>query len=64
MCVVARWPFAGYLAEAGFWRRSTELLRSLPKRGRVKLAGDLFGAGSLESATRWGDEAAKAVLRG
>ena len=63
MCIVTRWPYAGYLAEAGFWRRSCQLRQSLPPRSRVKVAGDLFGAGSMESAARWGDKAAEAILR-
>jgi protoporphyrinogen oxidase len=61
-CVVTRWPVAGYLADPGFWRRSSELLGSLPTDGPVKVAGDLFGAGSMESAVRWGDNAASALL--
>ncbi|BBY80212.1 FAD-dependent oxidoreductase [Mycolicibacterium pulveris] len=63
MSVVTRWPMAGYLADPGFWRRSSRLLESLPTDGRVKVAGDLFGAGSMESATRWGERAAEELLR-
>lgn len=63
MAVVTRWPIAGYLAEPGFWRRSKTLLNALPADGPVRVAGDLFGAGSMESATRWGDTAAAALLR-
>jgi protoporphyrinogen oxidase len=62
MGVVTRWPFAGYLADPGFWRRTAALRDSLPARGRVLLAGDLFGAGSLESAVRSGELAAAQVL--
>lgn len=62
MCSITRWPFAGYLADPGFWRRSNHLLGSLPTDGRVRVAGDLFGAGSMESAARWGDNAAKGLL--
>lgn len=63
MAVVTRWPIAGYLAEPGFWRRARTLLGALPADGPVRVAGDLFGAGSMESATRWGDNAAAALLR-
>lgn len=63
MSVVTRWPVAGYLADPGFWRRSSGLLDALPHDGPVKVAGDLFGAGSMESATRWGDRAAADLLR-
>jgi protoporphyrinogen oxidase len=63
MAVVTRWPIAGYLAEPGFWRRSKTLLGALPADGPVQVAGDLFGAGSMESATRWGDNAAAVLLR-
>jgi oxygen-dependent protoporphyrinogen oxidase len=62
MGVVTRWPYAGYLADPGFWRRTAELRDSLPTGGRVVLAGDLFGAGSLESAVRGGELAAAQVL--
>lgn len=62
MGVVTRWPVAGYLADPGFWRRSSRLLAELPADGPVRVAGDLFGAGSMESATRWGDRAAAELL--
>lgn len=62
MCVVTRWPFAGYLADPGFWRRTAALRDSLPAGGRVLVAGDLFGAGSLESAVRGGEHAAAQIL--
>ncbi|MGH9034990.1 MAG: protoporphyrinogen/coproporphyrinogen oxidase [Acidimicrobiia bacterium] len=56
--LVTRWPRAGYHAVPGFWQRSAELLSALPTGSRVQLAGDLFGAGSMESAVRWGERAA------
>jgi oxygen-dependent protoporphyrinogen oxidase len=62
LSVVTRWPYAGYLADPGFWRRSRTLLTSLPSQTRVFIAGDLFGAGSMESAARWGEHAAQRVL--
>jgi protoporphyrinogen/coproporphyrinogen III oxidase len=62
MGVVTRWPFAGYLADPGFWRRTAALRNSLPAGGCVHVAGDLFGAGSLESAVRGGELAAAHVL--
>jgi protoporphyrinogen oxidase len=63
MCVVTRWPVAGYLADPGFWRRTADLRASLPADGPVQIAGDLFGAGSMESATRWGESAAATLLQ-
>jgi oxygen-dependent protoporphyrinogen oxidase len=62
LCVVTRWPYAGYLADPGFWRRVSDLRRSLPACGPVQIAGDLFGAGSMESAGRWGEDAARCIL--
>jgi protoporphyrinogen/coproporphyrinogen III oxidase len=64
LSVVTRWPYAGYLADPGFWRRNSTLRDSLPARGPVQVAGDLFGAGSMESAARWGDHAARRILEG
>ena len=63
MCVITRWPKAGYLTTPGFWRRSRDLLSVLPEDGRVQLAGDLFGAGSMESSVRWGERAADRLIR-
>jgi protoporphyrinogen/coproporphyrinogen III oxidase len=60
--VVTRWPKGGYLATPGFWRRSAALLAALPPDGPVQVAGDLFGAGSMESAVRWGERAAARLL--
>jgi protoporphyrinogen oxidase len=62
LCEIHRWPKAGYLAEPGFWRRARALLDRLPVDGRVQIAGDLFGAGSMESAVRWGKRAAQRIL--
>jgi protoporphyrinogen/coproporphyrinogen III oxidase len=62
MSCVTRWPKGGYLADPGFWRRASELQRALPADGRVALAGDLFGAGSMESSVRWGERAADRIL--
>jgi len=64
MGVVTRWPRAGYLATPGFWRRSRDLARALPPDGPVQLGGDLFGAGSMESAVRWGERAADRLIAG
>jgi oxygen-dependent protoporphyrinogen oxidase len=64
LSVVTRWPYAGYLADPGFWRRNSALRDSLPARGPVQVAGDLFGAGSMESAARWGEHAARRILAG
>jgi oxygen-dependent protoporphyrinogen oxidase len=62
LAVVTRWPYAGYLADPGFWRRVSALRDSLPGGCPVQVAGDLFGAGSMESAARWGEHAARRIL--
>src|SRR5262249_8032816 len=62
--MVTRWPYAGYLADPGYWRRVSALRSSLPTHGLVHVAGDLFGAGSMESAVRWGEDAARRILNG
>lgn len=59
---VSRWPVAGYIAKPGFWLRTRELLNNMPQQSRVGLAGDLFGAGSMESAVTWGLQAADNLL--
>lgn len=59
---VSKWPLAGYLATPGFWRRTRALLDTMPAQGRVQLAGDLFGAGSMESAVTWGEHAARLLI--
>jgi protoporphyrinogen oxidase len=59
---VARWPRGGYLADPGFWRRAADLRAALAGHARVRLAGDIFGAGSMESAARWGQRAADDLL--
>ena len=64
LSVVTRWPHAGYLADPGFWRRNNALRDALPNRGPVQVAGDLFGAGSMESAARWGEHAARRIMEG
>ena len=62
VCVVTRWPKAGYLATPGFWSRSRDLLAALAEDSPIQLAGDLFGAGSMESSVRWGERAAARLL--
>ena len=64
LSVVTRWPYAGYLADPGFWRRNSALRDALPTRGPVQVAGDLFGAGSMESAARWGEHAVRCIVEG
>lgn len=59
---VSKWPIAGYLATPGFWRRTRALLDALPADGRVQIGGDLFGAGSMESAVTWGEHAARRLI--
>lgn len=61
MGVITRWPTGGYLADPGYWRRAQKLSAALPD-GPVRLAGDLFGAGSMESAVREGERASDRLL--
>ena len=59
---ISRWPFTGYLADPGFWLRTRELMKAQPETSRIQLAGDLFGAGSMESAVTWGEHAARCLI--
>jgi protoporphyrinogen/coproporphyrinogen III oxidase len=61
-CNVSRWPVAGYVQTPGFWKRTRALKESLQGDSRVQLAGDLFGAGSMESAVTWGLNAADTII--
>ena len=60
---ISRWPVAGYLATPGFWQRTQKLLKAQPEGNRVQIAGDLFGAGSMESAVTWGEHAARNLIK-
>ena len=60
---ISRWPFTGYLADPGFWQRTRELMKAQPETSRIQLAGDLFGAGSMESAVTWGEHAARQLIK-
>jgi protoporphyrinogen/coproporphyrinogen III oxidase len=62
-CSISRWPITGYLANPGFWRRTKDLLHAIPETSRVQIAGDLFGAGSMESAVTWGEHAARQLIK-
>jgi protoporphyrinogen oxidase len=64
LATVTRWPRAGYLAAPGFWRRARALRQAIPADGRIQLAGDLFGAGSMESAVASGERAAQRLADG
>jgi len=59
---ITRWQIVGYLAVPGFWLRTRDLLSKLPKDSRIQIAGDLFGAGSMESAVTWGQRAAERII--
>jgi protoporphyrinogen oxidase len=59
---VGRYERAGYLATPGYFRRTAELMASLPKDRRIEIAGDVFGAGSMEAAVLWGERAANNIL--
>ncbi|MDB5968366.1 MAG: hemY 1 [Hydrocarboniphaga sp.] len=58
---VGREPRTAYFASPGFYRRTSTLFANLAP-SRVQLAGDLFGAGSMEAAVVWGEKAADRVL--
>lgn len=58
---VGREPRTAYFATPGFYRHTTKLFAALAP-SRVQLAGDLFGAGSMEAAVVWGEKAADRVL--
>ena len=58
---VGREPRTAYWATPGFYRRTAKLFSDLAP-SRVQLAGDLFGAGSMEAAVVWGEKAADRVL--
>jgi protoporphyrinogen/coproporphyrinogen III oxidase len=60
---IAHWPITGYLATPGFWRRTRPLLQARTPHSRVQIAGDIFGAGSMESAVTWGTHAAGQLIR-
>lgn len=59
---VSRWPIAGYVANPGFWLRTRRVLNASPVDSPVQVAGDLFGAGSMESAITWGEVAARRLI--
>lgn len=58
---VGREPRTAYFATPGFYRHTTKLFADLAP-SRVQLAGDLFGAGSMEAAVVWGEKTADRVL--
>jgi protoporphyrinogen oxidase len=60
--LVTRQPKTVCFADPGFYRRTAALIESIPKHSRVQLAGDVFGAGSMEAAVVWGERAADRVL--
>jgi protoporphyrinogen oxidase len=59
---VSSWPVSGYTAAPGFWRRTRALRAALPVTTSIQLGGDVFGAGSMESAVAWGVRAAGHVI--
>lgn len=58
---VGREPRTAYWATPGFYRRTAKLFADLAP-SRVQLAGDMFGAGSMEAAVVWGEKSAERVL--
>jgi protoporphyrinogen/coproporphyrinogen III oxidase len=61
--IVSRWPRAGYSASPGFWLRTRSVRSYLSETSRVQIAGDIFGAGSMESAVLSGEDAADRIIR-
>jgi protoporphyrinogen oxidase len=59
---VSSWPVSGYTAAPGFWRRTRAFRAALPVDTSIRLGGDVFGAGSMESAVAWGVRAAGQVI--
>ncbi|MET0984143.1 MAG: NAD(P)/FAD-dependent oxidoreductase [Steroidobacteraceae bacterium] len=59
---VGRYARAGYLATPGYFQRTAQLIASLPQDGRIQIAGDVFGAGSMEAAVLWGERAARNIV--
>ena len=59
---IARWPKAGYLAYPGFWRHISDLVHRVPVDSRIQIAGDVFSAGSMETAASWGARAARNLI--
>jgi protoporphyrinogen oxidase len=59
---VSSWPVSGYTAAPGFWRRTRAFRAALPTNTSIQLGGDVFGAGSMESAVAWGVRAAGQVI--
>ncbi len=59
---VSKWPISGYTAAPGFWRRTRAFHAALPTNTPIQLGGDVFGAGSMESAVAWGVRAAGHII--
>lgn len=56
---VRRYPRTAYIPDPGFYKRTAALVTKLSQSPRVQVAGDVFGAGSLEAAVFWGERAAE-----
>ena len=59
---VEREPKTVCFADPGYYRRVVALQARIPRHSRVQLAGDVFGAGSMEAAVVWGEAAADRLL--
>jgi protoporphyrinogen oxidase len=57
LSVITRWQRTGYIPTPGFFQRSRDLRKALP-RGRIQATSTLFGSGSLERAVLGGERAA------
>ncbi|MGE4431545.1 MAG: NAD(P)/FAD-dependent oxidoreductase [Sphingobium sp.] len=59
---VSRWKRAGSLATPGYYRNIRDLMAAIDAASPIQLAGDIFGAGSMEAAIRGGHGAADRLL--
>ncbi|SCW71789.1 Flavin containing amine oxidoreductase [Sphingobium faniae] len=60
---VNRWDRAGSLATPGYYRVIRDMTDAIDTASPVQLAGDIFGAGSMEAAVRGGLAAADRLLQ-
>lgn len=59
---VGRYPRAGYRADPGYFIRTAEFMRKIPRDGAIQVGGDVYGAGSMEAAVLWGERAAENII--
>lgn len=59
---VGRYARAGYRADPGYFIRTAEFMRKIPRNAAIQVGGDVFGAGSMEAAVLWGERAAENII--